>query len=84
MVTFSSEAGSAVEGLNYNAVAGQLRFAPGETFKTIHVPILRSPGWSATLEFSMRLSDVRGASLGFNLDWCRVCVSRPRLLDLWV
>eukprot|EP00929_Paragymnodinium_shiwhaense_P104597 TRINITY_DN6916_c0_g1_i2.p1 TRINITY_DN6916_c0_g1~~TRINITY_DN6916_c0_g1_i2.p1 ORF type:complete len:907 (-),score=214.76 TRINITY_DN6916_c0_g1_i2:75-2795(-) len=73
-VDYTTEDSSAKAGLKYDAVKGTLQFNPGDTIKTIAVPILNNDSWDATLEFSMRLSNARGAQLGRYLNECRVTV----------
>ncbi len=72
--TYTHESGSAVAGVNYKAVSGELHFAAGDTERTITVPIFDTNAWNPTLEFSMYLTAAEGATLGINLFQCRVWI----------
>lgn len=74
---FTTEDGDGKAGQRYEAVSGELTFAPGEVIKQILIPIIDSRAWSAALEFKIVLSDVEGAILGRYLWLCRVKVIDP-------
>jgi probable HAF family extracellular repeat protein len=55
-VTFSTFDGSAAAGSDYVATSGTLTFAPGETTKTITVPVIGDPVYEFDEQFYVRLS----------------------------
>jgi len=61
-VSFSTHDGTAVHGLDYMAAGGALTFAPGETFKTVAVPILNRPGSQCNREFTISLTNASGGA----------------------
>jgi len=69
---FHTEDASAKAGRKYEAKTGSMGFNPGETVKTINIPILNDDSWDAALEFKVVLTRVRGAQLGKYLHRCRV------------
>ena len=73
-VEYTSENGSAQAGTNFQAVEGEITFQDHQTEVTINVPIIDTPGWNPTLEFTMRLHSPKGAALGTNLSECRVWI----------
>jgi Ca2+-binding RTX toxin-like protein len=62
-VDFSTADGSARAGLDYVARSGQLVFAPGESIKTVVVPILNDTLHEGREGFTLRLSNPIGAVL---------------------
>lgn len=56
--------GSAVSGSDYTAVQTTLTFAPGETAKTVVVPLNNDALAEATESFTLQLSNARGAVIG--------------------
>ena len=61
-VDFKTEGGTAVAGLNYKLADGKLIFAPGNTRKTIRVPILKDSVEEETEAFKVTLSNVSGGA----------------------
>jgi aryl-phospho-beta-D-glucosidase BglC (GH1 family) len=62
-VSWTTADDSAVQGIDYVAANGQLTFAPGQTQKTISVPILLNPAIQADETFFLVLSDPVNATL---------------------
>jgi len=60
---YATANGAAVAGSDYTAVNGTLTFAPGETTRTISVPIVRDRVAELTEAFTLQLSVVSGATL---------------------
>lgn len=60
-VTYSSTAGSATAGVDYSPVSGVLTFAPGETLKTITIPILDDNIIEGNETFGLLLTNVVGS-----------------------
>ena len=62
---FATADGTAKAGLDYEAISGTLEFQADETVKGLTIPILRNPGASSVLMFTVRLSNSsNGAVLG--------------------
>jgi Ca2+-binding RTX toxin-like protein len=55
-VSYSETNGTALNGTDYDAVTGTLNFAPGETVKTVRVPIVNDSTVEPTETFSFMLS----------------------------
>ena len=62
-VTYATADGSATAGLDYTARQGKLRFAPGETEKTISVPVLDDAHDEGAETMQLRLSAASGAAI---------------------
>jgi hypothetical protein len=62
-VAYATADGSATAGNDYTTVSGTLTFAPGETSKTINVPIINDSIPERTKTFVVTLSNASGASL---------------------
>jgi hypothetical protein len=62
-VAYSTNDGTAVQGLDYAAVSGKLDFSAGETQKTIQVPILNNPAYKRDKSFSLTLGNPIHANL---------------------
>ncbi|MCH8474307.1 MAG: S8 family serine peptidase [Opitutales bacterium] len=60
-VSFATSDGTAVAGEDYAAASGILSFGPGETVKTISVPLLEPVDSSVTTDFTVTLSAESGA-----------------------
>eukprot|EP00929_Paragymnodinium_shiwhaense_P113968 TRINITY_DN82278_c0_g1_i1.p1 TRINITY_DN82278_c0_g1~~TRINITY_DN82278_c0_g1_i1.p1 ORF type:complete len:844 (+),score=118.31 TRINITY_DN82278_c0_g1_i1:75-2606(+) len=73
-VDYATKDSSAKAGVKYLPVSGTLLFRPGETLKTVEIPILNNDRWDSTLEFGLTLSNAKGAQLGRYLDACRVTI----------
>lgn len=71
---FASADGSAVAGVKYAAVAGNLTFESWEHSKTFEVRVIKRTSWTPTQEFRVALSDPEGCQLGDYLQECRVKV----------
>lgn len=63
-VDYSTSDGSAVDVQDYQAVGGTVTFAPGETSKTVQVPIVGDKTPEGTETFRLVLSDPSNAVLG--------------------
>jgi Calx-beta domain/RTX calcium-binding nonapeptide repeat (4 copies) len=63
-VSYATADGSAAAGSDYTATSGQLTFAPGETSKTVDVPILGDSAVEADETFTLTLSGAVNAVLG--------------------
>ncbi len=64
VVAYTTSDGTAAAGEDYTATGGTLTFAPGETTKSIAVPILNSGVYEADETFTVTLSNPNGATLG--------------------
>ncbi|MBX9789207.1 MAG: cellulase family glycosylhydrolase [Pirellulales bacterium] len=62
-VQYATANGTATAGSDYSAISGTLTFAPGETTKTIAVPVTRDLVAEATETFALQLSVPTGATL---------------------
>jgi len=60
-ITYATADGTALAGTDYTVTAGTLMFAPGETTKTIDVPILGKTAPQPDMTFSLVLSNPYGA-----------------------
>ncbi|MCR8843959.1 FG-GAP-like repeat-containing protein [Paenibacillus sp. SC116] len=64
-VTYQTEDGTGVAGVDYEASTGVLKFAAGETEKTIRIPMIGNDTPDADRSFTVKLhSPTRGAKLG--------------------
>lgn len=66
-VRYASENGSANAGVDYTAVSGTLSFAPGQTSKTITVPVIDTAGPDGARTARVVLSDSAFAAIVDNL-----------------
>ena len=73
----SGMGGSATAGEDYTAVSGTLRFAPGETAKTVAVPLLDDVIDEGTEVFALQLFTARGAKIADMLAFGRLVNSDP-------
>ena len=62
-VDYATEDGTAAAGADYTATSGTLTFAPGETAKTVSVPLLDDSIDEGKETFRLKLSNPRGAYL---------------------
>src|SRR5262249_50243937 len=62
-VKYATANGTAVAGSDYTATSGTLSFAPGETSKTISVPVLPDTTIEADETFTVTLSGAAGAAI---------------------
>ncbi len=62
-VDYATEDGTAAAGADYTATSGTLTFAPGETAKTVSVPLLDDAVDEGKETFKLKLSNPRGAYL---------------------
>ena len=62
-VQYATANGTALAGSDYSAVSGAITFAPGETSKTIAVPVTRDLIAEGTETFSLQLASPSGATL---------------------
>jgi hypothetical protein len=63
-VDFATADGTAKAGSDYTAVSGTVKFAVGETTKTISIPLTDDGSGDAKETFTLTLSNATGASLG--------------------
>jgi hypothetical protein len=75
-VKYKTMDGSAVAGIRYEHVEGELHFGDKETCKSVTVPIIEGDTWATTLEFKIMLYDPVGCELGRYL-----FVSRVKVID---
>ena len=59
-VNYATQDGTAAAGMDYTATAGTLTFAPGETSKTINVPIINDNVFEGNENFNFLLSNPSG------------------------
>src|SRR5262249_43557906 len=64
-VTLSTSDGSAHAGVDYTAVTTTLTFSPGETQKTVDIPIFNDNKRSGDRRFKLSLSKTKRAGAGF-------------------
>jgi len=62
-VAYTTQAGTATSGTDYNAVAGTLTFAPGETVKTVQVSVVADTAAEGNESFQVVLSNPTGATI---------------------
>lgn len=65
-VDFATANGTAIAGTDYTATSGTLTFAPGETSKTVSVPLLAGATGSGNKSFVLNLSNPQGAPLALS------------------
>jgi Calx-beta domain/RTX calcium-binding nonapeptide repeat (4 copies) len=63
-VSYATADGTATGGSDYTATSGTLVFAPGQTSKTVAVPILGDTAYEADETFTLTLSNPVNATLG--------------------
>ena len=63
-VDYRTSPGTATEGADYTATSGTVTFAPGDTAKTISVPIVDDDVEDSGETFSVTLSNPTNATLG--------------------
>ncbi len=86
-VKYRTVDGTAVAGSDYIAKVGELTFAPGETSKTIQVPIIGDLEGEADETFTIELTEAENASIatatatGTILNDAKLTVSAPQPLD---
>lgn len=62
-VQYATASGTALAGSDYTAVSGTVTFAPGETSRTVSVPVVRDLVLESTESFTLELSNPSGATL---------------------
>jgi hypothetical protein len=60
-VSYATVDGSAIKGSDYSRVTGTLKFAPGETTKTITIPVISDKVPEVSESFYVQLSGAQGA-----------------------
>lgn len=70
--SFYCRDGSAVDGVKYKAVAGEVEFADGVDMATVSIPIYGTSDWSATLDFRVHICDSVNCAIGDHLEHCLV------------
>ncbi len=75
-VNYATQDGTALAGSDYTAASGTLSFAPGETSKTVTLPVAGNGGDAANETFSLLLSSPLGAVLG-NTQGTAVVIDSP-------
>jgi hypothetical protein len=63
-VSYATRSGSAIAGQDFTAQQGTLTFAPGQTTKTLAIPIINDTLVEPTETFKLILSNAAGATLG--------------------
>ena len=63
-VNYSTADATAVAGADYTATAGAITFAPGETAKTVAVPVVGETAFEGTETFALNLSNPSLANVG--------------------
>jgi hypothetical protein len=63
-VDYATVDGSATAGSDYVAASGRLSFAPGETTRTVAVPVIGDSRWEPDETFTLRLGNPEGAPIG--------------------
>jgi Glycosyl hydrolase family 9/Calx-beta domain/Cellulose binding domain len=63
VVKYATDNGTAIAGSDYKATSGTLTFAPGETSKTIDVPILGDKSVESNEKFTLNLSNPTKAAI---------------------
>lgn len=71
-VSYHTEDASAEAGAKYIAMQGIVEFAPGESVKTVCIPIINDELWGTDVEFKVRLENPQECELGRYLHTCRV------------
>lgn len=66
-VSYATANGTAVAGTDYTATSGTITFAPGETSKTVYVPITTVMTGGPTKTFTLTLSAASGATVADGL-----------------
>ena len=62
-VDYATADGTATAGADYTATSGTLTFAPGETEKTVSVPVLEDDHDEGSETLTLRLSNAQGAAI---------------------
>ncbi|HEV7238698.1 MAG TPA: Calx-beta domain-containing protein [Thermoanaerobaculia bacterium] len=62
-VRYATQNGTALAGTHYGAVTGTLTFGPGESVKTVDVPILNDAVYSGQTAFQLNFTDPVGATI---------------------
>ena len=62
-VKYQTEDGTATVGSDYTSTSGTLTFGPGETAKTVSVPVLDDSTDDGQETFTLKLSDASGATI---------------------
>lgn len=76
-VDYTTASGTATSGVDFTATSGKLTFAPGETSKTITVPITNDTVGEADETFSVTLSNPVGATIAKNRSSVRIVDNDP-------
>jgi hypothetical protein len=78
-VNYATAAGTAQGGSDFQSVAGKLTFAPGETRKTIAVPVYGDRLGEQNETFSVNLSGAKGARIGDGRSVVTIVDDEPRI-----
>jgi hypothetical protein len=65
-VDYNTVDGSALSGVNYEAISGRVVFDPGETSKTLTIPIKNDFADTGNIDFTISLSNENGVTIGDN------------------
>ena len=82
-VDYATADGSATAGEDYTAASGTLTFAPGETSKTVAVPVLDDAIDEGEETFTLALSDPSGAALA-DAEAVGTITNRDPLQKMWL
>jgi Tol biopolymer transport system component len=78
-VIFTTEDGTAISGQDFEATSGRLTFAPGESSKTISVPILDNAQTECNRQLSLRLTSVTRGAFLFGITNASIFISDDEL-----
>ena len=82
-VTWATADGTATAGSDYTRASGKLKFAPGETAKTVRVPVLDDMVDEGEETFTLRLSAASGARIADGVATGTIVNSDP-LQKMWL
>jgi hypothetical protein len=78
-VTYATSDGSATAGSDYQATSGSVTFNPGDTSKTITVPVIGDRLGEYDEYFSVSLTGANGAMVNNGTGYCTIFDDEPRL-----
>jgi hypothetical protein len=78
-VNYATQDASAVNGVQYRKASGQLTFAPGQTSKTILVPVIGNRTAGPNTAFYVNLSSAKGGKIGIGQGTVSITDDEPRV-----